>query len=259
MKVRTARTVAGLALISILGWGDPVTVHHVEGTVHGFLVLRSMEGKTLASGDLTQVGKGDQIVTRLVFRFKDGSLDDETTTWSQHGSFRLVSDEHVQKGPSFPHPMDVSIDVPHDTVTVHSTDGGKEKTETRHVDLPPDVANGLLMMLLKNVAPDAGELKVSYVAATPKARVVKLAIRPEGEESFSTAGSGHKATHYVIKVEIGGVAGAVAPLVGKQPKDIHMWILGGNAPAFVRMEGQFYEGGPMWSVELTDPVWPKTG
>lgn len=37
---------------------EPVAVRHMEGTVHGFLVLRTMEGKTLAAGDLTQVARG---------------------------------------------------------------------------------------------------------------------------------------------------------------------------------------------------------
>src|SRR4029077_678815 len=80
---------------------------------------------------------------------------------------------------------------------------------------------------------------VSMLAATPKARLVTLAIAPQGEESFSTGGSSRKAMHYVVKVNIGGVAGAVAPLVGKQPGDIHVWILGGDAPALVKMEGRF--------------------
>ncbi len=248
---------AGLALVTACVWSDPVEVKHIEGTVHGFLVLRSMDGKTLASGDLTQVVQGNHLVTHLAFRFKDGSSDEETTVWSQHGNFELLSDEHVQKGPAFPHPMAVSIDVPHGLVTVRATDNGKEKVETSHTDLPADLANGLLMTLLKNIRPEAGEVKVSYVAATPKVRIVRLAIKPDAEESFSTAGAGRKAKHYVIKVEIGGLAGVAAPLVGKQPRDIHMWVLGGNAPAFVRMEGQFYEGGPIWSVELTSPVWPS--
>jgi len=43
-------------------------------------------------------------------------------------------------------------------------------------------------------------------------------------------------------------------MVGKQPSDIHVWVLGGEAPAFVREEGQFYEGGPIWRIELTAPV-----
>jgi hypothetical protein len=238
---------------------EPVAVRHMEGTVHGFLVLRTAEGKALAAGDLTQVVQGGRLLSKLTFHFKDGSVDDETTVFSQRRVFQLLSDHHVQKGPSFPHPMDVLIDAATGQVTVRSTDGGKEKVETEHLDLPPDLANGLLLNLLKNLPTDAAETKVSYVAATPKPRLVKLAISPQGEEIFSVAGARHGAMRYDVKVKLGGLTGVVAPLIGKQPGDIHVWILAGQAPAFVRMEGQFYEGGPVWTIELTSPVWPHSG
>ena len=48
---------------------EPVAVRHMEGTVRGFLVLRTREGKTLASGDLSQVVQGDRLVSHLVYRF----------------------------------------------------------------------------------------------------------------------------------------------------------------------------------------------
>ncbi len=63
--------------------------------------------------------------------------------------------------------------------------------------------------------------------------------------------------HYVIKVEIGGPAGIVAPILGKQPLDVHVWILGEAAPAFVKMEGPLYYEGPIWRIEPASPVWPK--
>jgi hypothetical protein len=53
---------------------EPVAVHHIEGTVHGFLMLRTVEGKTLAAGDLIQITRGSQVISRLVFRFRDGSV-----------------------------------------------------------------------------------------------------------------------------------------------------------------------------------------
>ena len=237
---------------------ESVPVRHMEGTVHGFLAVRTMEGETIAAGDLLQVVQGDRLVSNLIFHFKDGSVDDETTVFSQHHDFRLISDHHVQKGPSFPHPMDVLIDASSGQVTVRSYEDGKEKVETDHLDLQPDVANGLLLDLLKNIPPHAPETKVSYVAATPKPRLVKLSIKPEGEETFWAAGVRHSATRFTLKVELGGVAGIVAPVLGKQPKDTHVWIIGGKAPAFVRMEGQFYEGGPIWKIELTSPIWRKS-
>jgi hypothetical protein len=60
-----------------------------------------------------------------------------------------------------------------------------------------------------------------------------------------------------VKVDLGGVTGVVAPLIGKQPKDTLVWIVGGRAPVFVRMEGQLYEGGPGWTIEPTNAVLQK--
>jgi hypothetical protein len=86
-------------------------------------------------------------------------------------------------------------------------DNGKEKVVTNRLNLPPDVANGMVLTLLKNVPSDASQITVSMVAATPKPRLVKLAITSRGEEPFSIGGSSRKARHYVVKVEIGGASG----------------------------------------------------
>lgn len=237
---------------------EVVGVRHAEGLTHGFLVLRTLDGETLAVGDLIQTTRGNRVTSRLVFHFQDGSLHDETVVFSQRGTFRLVSDRLVQKGPSFPKPLDVSVDGRSGQVTVrYKDDEGQEKVISERLSLPPDTSNGMLLALLKNIRPETASTTVSIVAATPKPRLVKFVITPAGEDPFSLGGSPRKATHYVVKVEIGGVAGLVAPLVGKQPEDSHVWILGGEAPAFVRMEGQLYQGGPIWRIEPVSPVWPK--
>src|SRR5689334_1658609 len=77
-----------------------VPVRHAEGLVHGFLVLRTLDGTALADGDLIQNARGTRVTSRLVFRFKDGSLHDETAVFAQRQSFRLLTDHVVQKGPS---------------------------------------------------------------------------------------------------------------------------------------------------------------
>ena len=59
----------------------PVAVRHAEGLVHGFLVLRTLAGDTLADGDLIQVALGDRVTSRLVFRFKDDSVHGETAVF----------------------------------------------------------------------------------------------------------------------------------------------------------------------------------
>jgi hypothetical protein len=234
-----------------------VVVRHPEGLVHGFLSLKTLDGALLADGDLIQNVSGDRVTSRLVFHFKDGSLQDETVVYSQRGRFHLITDRLVQKGPAFPAPLDMTIDGASGRVTVRYTDDGKPKVATDQLTLPPDLANGLLVNLMKNVRPAAPPASVGFVAATPKPRLVKLAISVAGEDTFVVGGVSRKATHFVLKVDIGGIAGFVAPLVGKQPPDSHVWILEGEAPAFVKAEQPFYLGGPLWRIELASPIWPK--
>ena len=236
---------------------DPVAVRHPEGVVHGFLTLRALDGTALADGDLIQNARGDQVTSRLVFRFRDGSIHDETAVFSQRRHFQLISDHLIQKGPSFPQPLDMTVARATGRVTVRYMDESKQKVADDQMELPPDLANGSILTLLKNVVPGQLPIKVSMMAATPKPRLVRLVVTSAGEEPFTVGGSTRKATHYVVRVEIGGVPGLLAPLLGKQPPDSHVWILGGEAPAFVKSEGPMYLGGPLWRIELTSPSWPS--
>ncbi len=236
-----------------------VPVRHREGLVHGFLALRTLQGEIIADGDLIQNARGDRVTSRLVFHFKDGSLHDEIAVFSQRGHFRLISDHLVQRGPAFEHPLELTLNAATGEATVRYTEDGKAKVASERLDLPVDVANGLLLTLLKNFPPETGETKVGFVAATPKPRLVKFAIMPQGEDSFSTGDAHRKAMHYVVKVEIGGLSGALAELLGKKPSDTHVWILEGEAPAFVKFEGPLAPGGPTWRIELVSPAWSSRG
>ena len=237
---------------------EPVAVRYLEGVARGFLSLRSPDGRALASGDLIQNVRGDRVTSRLIYRFKDGSLSDDTAVFSQRGHFRLIREHLIQRGPTFDQPIDMTIDGAAGRVVVRYTNShGEEKVEDEHMDLPPDLANGLLITLLKNVRATALPPSVSFLAATPKPRLVKLKISAAGREPFSVAGSTRHAMHYVIKVDIGGIAGMVAPLVGKQPDDSHVWVMDGEAPAFVRSRAPMFNGGPLWQTDLVSPVWPR--
>ena len=238
---------------------DPIPVRHVQGTIHGFLELRSEDGQVLASGDIVQVVHGNQVTSHTLFTFKDGSIDDETTVLSQSRTFHLITDHHVQKGPFFPHPMDILIDTRNGQVTVHSTGkDGKEEVKTDHLVLPTDLANGMVPFVAENMLPNAPETTVSMLVATPRPRLVKLAISSGGEEAFSVVGSSRKAIHYEIKIQLGGVAGVVAPMIGKAPPNIQLWVIGGQAPTFVREQGPLYAEGPMMTIQLASPVWPDS-
>jgi hypothetical protein len=238
---------------------NQVPVRYAQGAIHGFLVLQTLDGETLADGDLTQVPKGDRVTGHLVFHFKDGSLYDETFVFTQRGTFHLLSDHLVMKGPTFKQPIETSLNTSTGVATVRYTDdGGKEKVVNEKQPLPTDLANGMIPILATNLQPSMAETKVSLLAATPKPRLVKLAFTPAGNESFVAGGATRKATHYVMKIEIGGVAGAVAPIVGKQPPDTNVWVSTGDAPVFLKMEGPLFEGGPVWRILPVSPAWPKS-
>ena len=236
----------------------PIPVHHPEGTLHGFLSLTTEQGQVLADGDLIEVVRGSRVTTRLTFRFKDGSLDDETTVYTQRGIFRLISDRHIQRGPYFPHPLDMAIDVEKGAVVTRSTGkDGKEEVSTEHMKLPSDLYNGLVTPIVKNLRTDQPETKISMIVATPKPRLVTLAILPQSPVTFSRAGFPHKALTWEIKIELGGIAGVIAPVIGKQPPNIYIWIEGGEVPAFLRETGPLFEGGAILSINLIGPTFSE--
>jgi hypothetical protein len=135
-------------------------------------------------------------------------------------------------------------------LTFKAEDGTVSK---EHMDLPPDVSNGLPPNLLLNILPTTPETKVAYIAPGKKARLIHLSIRPMGTLPFRVGAFRRKATDFTLHVELGGVAGVVAPMIGKQPSDYHIWLQNGDPPAFVREEGPLYEGGPIWRMEQISP------
>jgi hypothetical protein len=188
--------------------GDQVPVRYPEGRTHGFLLLRDLQNNVLASGDLNQFVKGDRVSTELVFTFKDGSIHDETTVFSQRRTLQVLTYHLVQKGPAFKRPLDTSFNVLTGQVTTRIIDEhGKGKTATENIKIPADVANGLINALLADIDPKTPKTTVSMVVATPKPRIVKLEITSMGQDSFSVGGSRYKARLYNIKINIGASAG----------------------------------------------------
>jgi hypothetical protein len=158
--------------------------------MHGFLLLKSEGGKVIAIGDQTNTVRGDVIRSRLLFHFRDGSIDDETTTFRQGSVFQLIRDRHIQRGPTFPQPLDMTVNVPRGEVMWRDVKDAKSEVKTEHMDLPPDLVNGMLSLTVENFPAKAAEMKVSYVAIASKPRVVKLSIKPDGEDRALVGGVG---------------------------------------------------------------------
>jgi hypothetical protein len=254
-RCTTAVLGSGLLLaIAAVAHGEQIMVHFPQGCAHGFVEVTTLEGTRIAVGDLLQQARGNRVSSELVMRFFDGSVDDETTVYSQTAIFRFISDHHVQRGPSFPTPVDVTIDAPRRSITSVGPDG---RTERVHFDMPADTYNGLASSLLMNVSPSTPETRIAVVVAGGKPRIAHLSMTNAGEVGFTLGGTPRKAIDYRVHVDLGGVAGVVAPIIGKEPKDFHVLILSGADPAFIREEGQLYAGGPVWRIQQISAEFPK--
>ena|ERR1700730_10896470 len=241
------------ALLSASGLeAAPVEVRFREGVTHGFLLLRSATGETLALGDLLQTPQGDRVESRMIFHFKDGSLHEETVTFSQQQVFMMVAYRLVQRGPSFPDAVDVSLDRKTAHYTIRSTSKGKEDVSGGRIELPPDVYNGMIAMLLKNLAPGRSET-VHFIAFTPTPRLIQVDLLAAGNQRVMVGDQARQAVLYAVKPKLGRVLGFFASLLGKTPTDYACVILAKDVPAFVRCDGALFLKGPIWRIELTTP------
>jgi hypothetical protein len=236
---------------------SPVPARFIEGSLHGFLVLSTLEDVLIASGDLLQVGRDGGVKSRLVFHFKDGSVFDETVAFTQRNVFTMQSYHLVQRGPVFPEDTEISLERASGKyhVKTRARKDGREKVFEGTLDLPPDTYNGMVLTVVKNLSGGAGET-VHMVAFTPAPKLIKLKLLPAGEHRIMVGGSEKTATRYALKPMLGIWLKLFASLLGRMPPDNHAWIVTADVPAFVKFEGPLYMEGPAWRIELTSPRWP---
>jgi hypothetical protein len=258
-----AMTFSVLLLVAAFQWPCPLTaapvpVRFAEGLTHGFLVLRTLNGVFIASGDLLQLGRGREVESRMVFQFKDGSLFDETVVFTQQRVFTMKSYHLVQRGPAFSDDTEISLERAtgkyHVKTKAHKD--GKEEVLDGTLDLPLDVYNGGMVLTVAKNLPKGASETVHTVAFTPTPRLIELELVPVGEHRVLVGELAKTATEYAFKPKLGVWLKAIATLLGRVPSDSHAWIVTNEAPAFVRFEGTLSITGPVWRIESTSPRWP---
>jgi hypothetical protein len=258
----STKSVSLFVVIAALIWScapeaAPIRVRLSEGNYRGFLVLRSLDGTAIAYGETSQKATSNVVECHTILRFKDGSLYDESVTFSQKGVFRLEGYRLVQHGPSYP-TLEVSFDRKSGQYKARSQaeKEGKEKVAGGTFEMPADLYNGLALMLLKNLPGGAGAT-VHMAVFTPEPRLIEMEWSWEGEDPVLLGGRAMKAMRSLVKLKIGGLTGAIAALIGKSPPDSRYWLVTGDVPAFVRFEGAMFLNGPVWRLEMTSVEWPK--
>jgi hypothetical protein len=231
-----------------------VAVRYPEGTAHGFLVLTTDAGTVVAHGDLLQLAANDGIASRMVFHFADGSVFEESATFGQQGVFALKSYHLVQSGPAFADDLDATLS--HSGVYAVKTKSHKDGAERRYdgtLDMPGDVYNGMIPIIVKNVS-TRQNTSVHVVAFSPEPRMVTLELAPSAVTETAHVG-GHEETevNFALKPQLAFFLHIAAKLTGKMPADSHMWVVTDEVPAFARFEGPLYTG-PVRRIALASPL-----
>jgi hypothetical protein len=237
---------------------EPISVKHIQRPMHRFMVARSEAGKIIASGEFSQVVQGGEVTMRLTYHFVDGSIDDEATTYTQQGTFRLVRNHHIQKGPFFTKPIDFTVEAATGIATSRTVDkNGKIHVESKHMALPDDLANGLVGTLLLNVPRNKTPFRVGMLAPVGGGRLVRLLISSEDEQTIQLEGRTLKAIVFRIHPELGGIVSMIARLIGLQPKDVVVWVRDSEEPAVLVIVGQLGGYGPVVSSDLVGDSFGK--
>ncbi len=232
-----------------------VPVRYAEGTVHGFLELRTATGAVLAHGDLLQVARDREVESRLVFHFLDASVFEEAVTFTQHDVFTMQNYHLVQSGPAFADDLAVTLARSgRYVVKTKAHKDGREQQYTGTLDLPPDVYNGMVITIAKNLVTRDTQT-VHLVAFTPEPRLIGLEIAPSTSQRVMLGQHAETAIHFKLRPKLGAWLRVFATLTGKAPPDSDLWIVTDDVPAFVRFQGPLYSG-PVWRMDLTSPSWP---
>ena len=155
--------IACLVTAAVLSWVYPRCGGSGPGAVRRrggprFHPAQDHGGVVIASGDMLQSGRNGEVQSRMVFRFKDGSLFEETVVFTQKRVFALQSYRLVQKGPMFKEETEISLERPSGRYRVKTRKhkGGEEKVLEGTLDLPQDVYNGMITDYHKECA-DGGD------------------------------------------------------------------------------------------------------
>jgi hypothetical protein len=145
----------------------------------------------------------------------------------------------------------VLIDAAHGVVRTKDESG---KASEVHIEMPADTYNGLAANVLMNLPPGTSQATIAIVIGGARPQLAHLKCTSAGKQAFELGGLRREATEWTVHVELGGVAKVVAPVIGKEPPDYHVLVVGGDDPVFLREEGPLYAGGPIWRVQQVSAV-----
>src|SRR3989442_5580863 len=96
-------------------------------------------------------------------------------------------------------------------------------------------------MLMKNM-PAGSSTTVQIIAFTPRPRLVKMLLTPSGSDTVMMGEAAVPAVRFLIQPQLG----LFASLLVTDLPDVKIWIHGGEAPAFLKVERPLFFPRPSW-------------
>jgi hypothetical protein len=243
VEVRRRRTtifwVTTLCLAITMPAQPAADVPEVEGSFHGFPVLRDLDGSKLANGEFLQRIEGGRVHIRNTYEFsRDHRVDEsavfrlepfsqEEWTWREVAGGILLREYSV------------------DLRTGHARAQKKEKHETKQWNETLDIESGRTFAgvgfttAIKRLRPRLlqGEtVELRAVGFTPKPRLVTVKVSRVGIDRMSMAGREVLGERFTVDAKIP----AIAKIIIDVP-ETRIWLTHPPPAGFLRWEGPFAE------------------
>jgi hypothetical protein len=226
-----------------------VPTHWPEGTLRGFPIVRSMDGRALADGALVQTLENGNLRAEGIYHFHDGRQVREVTVLEQHPLLRQLSwSWEERRGDDVVRSYAVDLDTGQAKVRKRTSDGWD--TWDEHLDGTAGAFVGVgFMYAIKNLTErlDSGEkIELTAVVFTAKPRTVTVSISRDQVGELTMGGRKLPAERYVIHPEVPWIA----RLFVKAP-DQYLWFYHPAPPMFLRADIPLAEpSDPMIRIEL---------
>ena len=191
--------------ITSMAEAEPIAVRFTEGTTHGYLSLKTEQGRQIAHGELVQRTRGKRVEANLLFYFLDGSVHDEKVTFSQHRLFRMEkyflkqtgrflsysarSQELIERQEHSPFVLGQPVDL-----KFHVT--GRSA-------LPDDVYNGMIVTLLKNLTTRSRAQRFNMSPSHLNQSCIHFKLTPTHRLNVKMGARSKPVTQYVLEPKVG--------------------------------------------------------
>jgi hypothetical protein len=164
-----------------------------------------------------------------------------------------------QRGPISTEDTEISLERATRTYRVKTKahKNGQEKVPEGTLDLPPNVYNGMVLTIAKNLPKGASET-VHMVAFTPAPRLIKLEVTPVDEHKALIGDLTKPAIHYLLQASARKLAQALRHVARSRATGLSGLDRHRRGAGIREVRGATYATGPVWRVEVTSPRGPTS-